>query len=187
MNRTRTGAARKLRGSLSSLAVTANEAVYVVLVFIGSWATSRTSPPRLLTDQSNRSPPGLGDRVKAVTKEARSTRSVHTNQMSRVVLWPAAPSLGKLTRRPGGVESIVKTAALVSMAVFPAGSMTVTRTRTVAESTLGSVHENDPPPTATTMGPTSTVEKPSAPPSSEYDRRRTREASSGSVETHWML
>src|SRR5438309_3098993 len=123
VNRTTTGPARKFPGSLSSFAVAENVDVYVVLDFIGSCVTRSTSPPRLLTDHSSPRPPGFGERTKAVANEARSTRSVHTNQRSRVVFWPEPPSAGKLTRSAGGVESIVKTAALVSEAAFPAESV----------------------------------------------------------------
>src|SRR3990172_5357671 len=110
-NRTTTGAPTKLPGSLSSFALTANVAAYDVLDAKGLWSTSRTSPPRLLTLQSNVRPPGSGARENAATNEAGSTRSVHTNQIARVVLCPVDPSAGKLTKRAGGVESIVKTAA----------------------------------------------------------------------------
>src|SRR2546428_7020135 len=140
VNPTTTAAARKFPGSLSSFAVIANVALYAVLDFKGLCVTSKTSPPKLLTDHSSPSPPGSGERAKAVAKELRSTPSVHTNHRSQVDLCPDAPSAGKLTRRAGGVESIVKTAALVSEAAFPAESVAVMRTRTLEESTLGSAH-----------------------------------------------
>src|SRR3972149_1232252 len=119
--RTTTAAARMLPGSLSSFALTANAAAYDVLDAKGLWSTSTTSPPRLLTLQSNARPPGSGARENAATNEPRSTRSVPTNQIARVVLCPVDPSAGKLTKRAGGVESIVKTAALAARAgVAPA-------------------------------------------------------------------
>src|SRR5207247_1748357 len=184
---TRIGPARKFSWSLSSFAVAEIVAAYVVLDLIGSCVTRSTSPPRLLTDHSSPRPPGFGERPKAVANEARSNRSVHTNQRSRVVLCPDAPSAGKLTRSAGGVESIVKTAALVSEAAFPAESVAVMRTRTREESALGSVHAYDPPPMVTTRGPAITPEKPSAPPSSEKERSIVRVGSSGSDVTHRIV
>src|SRR3990172_4703995 len=113
-NRTTTGAPTKLPGSLSSFALTTKVVAYDVLDAKGLWSTSTTSPPRLLTLHSNVRPPGSGAIENAPTNEPRSTRSVHTNQTARVVLCPVDPSAGKLTRRAGGVESIVKTAALAA-------------------------------------------------------------------------
>src|SRR3972149_4104835 len=185
-NRTTTGAPTKLPGSLSSFALTAKVVACDVLDAKGLWSTSRTSPPRLLTLQSNVRPPGFGARGNAATNEARSTRSVHTNQIARVVLWPVGPSGGTLRRRGGGVESIVKTAALASVAVLPAASATSILTRTSPASSIGRVHGKLPAPVGTTRPLEITYGKPSAPPSSEYERVTVRVASSGSVVAHRM-
>src|SRR2546428_12593707 len=141
VNRTATGTARAFPGSLPSFAEVPNVAVYVVLDFIGSCETSSTSPPRLLADHSKRMPPGSGVRPNAPSNEVRSTRSVHTNQRSWGVLWPAAPSLGKLARWAGGAASIGKTAARGAGAGVPAGAITVARIRALAAAALGRGHD----------------------------------------------
>src|SRR3989304_6013476 len=109
--RTTSGAARKFPGSLSSFALTANVAAYDVLDAKGLWSTSRTSPPRLLTLQSNVRPPGSGARENAATNEAGATRSVGSTRPREITCGkpPAPPSseYERVTVRVASSESVV--------------------------------------------------------------------------------